>query len=113
MPVIRHPNDRNHNERNMLVNNNNNTVELHLSGLNVTASYPDMQNVRITGFYLEIVYVGRLMWKIISKNGCFGLHIYLLTNKTLIHNYLYVFDNWGIIVSHKRCNIITVRKFLT
>jgi len=30
-----------------------------------------------------------------STGGCFGLRIYLLANKTLIHNSLYVFDNWG------------------
>jgi hypothetical protein len=30
-----------------------------------------------------------------STNGCFRLYIYLLTNKTLIHNPLCVFDNWG------------------
>jgi len=30
-----------------------------------------------------------------TTDGYFRLHIYLRTNKTLIHNSLYVFDNWG------------------
>jgi hypothetical protein len=29
------------------------TVELHTSGLTGTTSHPDMQNIRITGFFLE------------------------------------------------------------
>jgi len=29
-----------------------------------------------------------------STNDCLRLHIYLLTNKTLIDNFLYVFDIW-------------------
>jgi hypothetical protein len=75
-----------------------NTVEFHLSGLIGTASYPDipdMQKIRITGFFLE----NRLQWQFEveknSTNGYFGLHIYLRTNKTLIHNSLHVFDNLG------------------
>ena len=58
IPVIRHPDDRHHSERNFLVNNNNNnnnnnTVELQLSGLNATANHPDMQNIQISGFFFE------------------------------------------------------------
>jgi len=34
------------------------TVELHLSGLIGTASHPDMQKIRITGFFFE----NRLNW---------------------------------------------------
>jgi len=30
-----------------------------------------------------------------STNGYFGLNIGLHPNKTLIHNFLHVFDNWG------------------
>jgi hypothetical protein len=30
------------------------------------------------------------------------IHIYLLTNKTLIHKSLYVFDNWRKNLSHKK-----------
>jgi hypothetical protein len=53
-----------------------------------------MQKIRITGFFFEkIGYIGGLKSKRISTNGCFGLHIYLRTNKTLIHNFLHVFEN--------------------
>ena len=45
-----------------------------------------------------------------STNGCFRLHIYLHTNKTLIHNSIYVFDNWGKNLSHKGYKIFTVGK---
>jgi hypothetical protein len=31
------------------------TIELHLSGLMGTASHPDMQKIRIIGFFLKIV----------------------------------------------------------
>jgi len=47
-----------------------------------------MQKIRIIGFSLKIGYIGRLKWKK-------SLHIYLLTNKILIHNSYYVFDNCG------------------
>jgi hypothetical protein len=42
-------------------------------------------------------YVTMAVWSVkkISTNSCFRLRIYLRTNKTLIHNSLYVFDNWG------------------
>jgi hypothetical protein len=33
--------------------------------------------------------------EIFSTNGCFRLHISLRTNEILIHNSVYVFDNWG------------------
>jgi len=36
-----------------------NTVEFHLSGLIGTASFPNMQKIRITGFFLE----NRLHWQ--------------------------------------------------
>jgi len=32
---------------------NGNTVELHVSGLIGTARYPDMQKIRIIGFFFE------------------------------------------------------------
>ena len=32
--------------------------------------------------------------------GCFRLHVYLHTNKTFIHNSIYVVDNWGKNWSH-------------
>jgi len=36
-------------------------------------------------------YVGSLKLKHFSTNGYFRLHIYLLTNKTLIHIYVHVY----------------------
>jgi hypothetical protein len=35
------------------------TVELHLTGLTGTASHPDTQKIRITGFFFEI----RVQWQ--------------------------------------------------
>ena len=70
------------------------TVELHLSGLIGTARRPDVPYSQIIGFLFE----NMLHWQFeigkISTNGCFRLHIYLLTNKTLIHNSLNLFGNW-------------------
>jgi hypothetical protein len=40
--------------------NQGNTVELHLSGLIGTASHPDMQKIRIIGFFFENGYIGSL-----------------------------------------------------
>jgi len=40
--------------------------------------------------------MGSLKLKQISTNDCFRLYIYLRTNKTLIHNSVYVFVNWGV-----------------
>jgi hypothetical protein len=45
-----------------------NLVELHLSGLTGTASHPDMQKIRIIGFFLIIKLHGSL------KFGCYYLH---------------------------------------
>jgi hypothetical protein len=78
-------------------------VELHFSGLIGRARHPDMQKIRIIGFSPE----NRLHWqseveKIVCKNGRFRLHIYLHKNKTLIHNSLFVFDNCGKKLSHKK-----------
>ena len=47
-------------------------------------------------------YIGNLKWKQISTKGCFRLHIYLRTNKTITHNSLHVFDNWGNNLSHEK-----------
>ena len=79
-----------------------NASVLRLSVLIGTASHPDMQKIRVIGFFLE----NRLHWqfevgKKIFTNGCFRLHIYLCTNKTLLHNSLYVFENGGKMLSHK------------
>ena len=43
------------------------TVELHFSGLIGIASLPDMQKIRITGFFFENGYIGSL------KFGCYYL----------------------------------------
>jgi len=61
-----------------------------------TARHTDMQKIRIIGFFFE----NRLHWqfelqKKISTNDYFRLPVYLHTNQTLIHNSLYVLDNWG------------------
>jgi len=66
------------------------TVELHLPGLIRMASQLDMQKIQINDFSMKIGYTGSLKWKKLSTNRCFRLHIYLCTNKTLIHNSLYV-----------------------
>jgi hypothetical protein len=39
---------------------------------------------------LKIGYIGSFEVEKISTNGCFRLHISLRTNKTFIHNSLYV-----------------------
>ena len=46
-------------------------------------------------------YIGNLKWQNISINGCSRLNIYLRKNKTLLHNSLYVVDNWGKHLSYK------------
>jgi hypothetical protein len=79
------------------------TVELLLSNLIGTTSHPDMQIIQIIVFFFE----NMLHWKSevgekISMNGSFGLHVNLRTNKTLIHNFLCVFDNWGKNLGHKK-----------
>ena len=89
------------------------TVELHIPGLIGTASHPDMQKIRIIGFFFE----NRLHWQFevgekISTYSCFMLHIYLRVNVTPIHNSLYVFDHSGKHLSHKRCSTFTVKKCL-
>jgi hypothetical protein len=73
------------------------TAELHLSGLIGTASHSDTQKIRIIGFLFE----NMLRWqfeveKIILQTAA------LRTNKTLIRNSLYVFGNWGKILSRKK-----------
>ena len=78
------------------------------------ASHPDVQKIRITGFFLE----NRLHWqfeveKKNSRNGYFGLHNYLRTNKTLIHNSLHVFDKWGKNLNHKRMQYYYSKKMFT
>jgi hypothetical protein len=79
-----------------------NTVELLSSRLIGKAIHPDMQKVRKIGFLC----VTRLRWQSeveikISTHGCFSIHNYLRTNKTLIRDSLYVFDNRGKNLSNK------------
>jgi len=57
------------------------TVELHLPGLIGTANHPDMQKIRIIGFFFENRLRGHFELEQISTNGCFMLHIYFRTNE--------------------------------
>ena len=71
-----------------------NTVEPHLSGLIGITIHPEMQKIRIIGYF----FLNRLLRQFEvgeknSTNGCFGLHIHLRTNEALIHNSLHAFDN--------------------
>jgi len=66
-----------------------NTVEPRFSGLIGTASHSDMEKIRRIVF----LFGNRLRWhfevqKEISTNSRFRLHMYLRTNKILIHNSL-------------------------
>jgi hypothetical protein len=67
----------------------NSTVELHLPGL-----------IGMICRRAEHLFENRQHWSLKrreknSTSGCLRLHIYLRTNKTLIHSSLYVFYNWG------------------
>ena len=88
------------------------TVELHSSRLIGPANYPDVQKIRIIGFFLN-----RLHWQFeVEKkttNGHFRLHIYLRTNKILIHNSLYVFGNWEKKLGHKKRQYNYAKKMFT
>jgi len=61
----------------------------------MTTSHPDMQKIRKIGFFFENRLQGQFEVEKNSKNRYFRLHVYLRTNKTLIHNPLYLFDKWG------------------
>jgi hypothetical protein len=48
---------------------------------------------------IRFLFENRIYWQFeveekMSTNVCFILHIYSRTNKILLHNSLYVFDNW-------------------
>jgi len=61
-----------------------NIVKLHLSGSIGMASHLDMQKIWITGFFFENRLHGQYeVEKNFFTNGCFRLHIYLQTNRTL------------------------------
>jgi len=51
------------------------TVEFRLSELIGTASYPDMQKIRVIGFFFE----NRLHWQI------YGMYLYVLVFKPFDH----------------------------
>jgi len=70
-------------------------VELHLSGLIGTESHPDIQKIRIIGCFFENSLHWQFQVEKNSTNGYFRLHIYLGTNKILIHNSIHVFENCG------------------
>jgi hypothetical protein len=89
-----------------------NTVELHLSRLIGAASHSGMQKISIVRFFFENRPQRQFEVKKNSTNGYFRLHIYLCTNKTLIHNSFYVFDKWRENIIHEKCSTITVRKCL-
>ena len=61
---------------------------------------------------MKIGYIGSLKWEKVSTNDCFRLHIYVRTNKTLLHNSVYVFDKWGKNLSHRKFSTVTVRNRL-
>jgi len=58
------------------------------------AEHPDMQNIRIIGFFFENKLHCKFEVEKFSTGGFFGLYTYLRTNIILIQNSLYVFDNW-------------------
>jgi hypothetical protein len=60
-----------------------------------------MQEILIIGFFFENRLNLQFEVEKKSTNGCFRLHIYLRTNKTLIHTFLRVCENWGKNLSHK------------
>jgi hypothetical protein len=59
------------------------TAELHLSGLIGTASHPDVQKIRIIGFFLENTLHWQFGHKFLRTNGYCKLYIYLRSNKSL------------------------------
>jgi hypothetical protein len=64
-----------------------NKIELHLSGLSRTTSHPDMRKNRIIGFFSDYRLHGQFEVEKNFYNDSFRLHIDLLTNETLIHNF--------------------------
>ena len=65
------------------------TVELQLSVLTGKTSYPDMQNKRIIGFFLDNRQHWQFEVKKIPTDSCYGLQINLRTNKnTYLLTYL-------------------------
>jgi hypothetical protein len=60
-----------------------------------------MEKIRVIRFFEN-----RLQWQFkvekFLQTSIFRLHIYFRTSKTLIHNSLHVFENWGENLSHKK-----------
>jgi hypothetical protein len=66
-------------------------VELHLSGLIGTASHSVMQKIRIIEFFFE----NRSLWQFeVGGGGILQTAVCLRKNKILVHNSLYVSENW-------------------
>jgi hypothetical protein len=61
-----------------------------------------MHKIRIIGFFFENILHWQFKAEKISTTAIFKLHIYLGTNKTLIHNSLYVCESWRKNLSHKK-----------
>jgi hypothetical protein len=66
------------------------TVEFHLSGLIGTASHSVMQKIRIIEFFFE----NSSLWQFELGRKILQTAVYLGKNKILVHNSLYVFENW-------------------
>jgi len=64
-------------------------------------------------FSLKIGYIGSFKWKYVSTKGYFRLHIYLRASKTLMHNFFYIFGNWGKIFGHKTMQYNYSKKMFT
>ena len=82
-------------------NNRRSTVEFHLPGLLGSTYHPDMQKIRIIGFFFENSLHLQPEVEKNSPYGSFRLHLYLHTNKT-IYNFVCVFEKWVKILSHKK-----------
>jgi hypothetical protein len=80
-----------------------------------TTSQPDKQKIRIIEFFFENSLVTLAVWsgKNCSTNRCFRLHIYLRTNKILIHNSLFVLDKRAENLSHKNTQYNCSKKVFT
>jgi len=64
-----------------------NTVQLHLSGLIGKANHPEMRKIRINGFFLNRLHRHFQVGKKISTKGYLWKHIYSRTNKILFRRW--------------------------
>ena len=81
--------------------------------INWATSHPDMQKFQIIEFFFENGPHWQFEVEKNCTNGSLRLHIYLLTNTTLIHNSLCVFDSWGENLSHKKVQYSYSKKMFT